>query len=164
MTSATVWEFIDKVSRMCELAPQYVEVKLQGEKITESDYGKTLGELGLKNHDIVSVKRNDYEDDVQVEPLIDPETNKLSKKAYKIFSDQYDKFSNKDGVMTPESTTRFILGVTGEFVLQTDGRIKILFERYDSNNDGVLERSEFLKFYEDSSREKPNTVYDNLKN
>lgn len=28
LTSATVWEFVDKVSRMCELAPQFVEVKL----------------------------------------------------------------------------------------------------------------------------------------
>lgn len=57
--------------------------------------------------------------------------------------------------MTPESTTRFILGVTGEICVPTDYRIKGLFEKYDANNDGVMEREEYLKFYEDSSKEKP---------
>jgi hypothetical protein len=28
LTSATVWEFVDKVSRMIDLAPQYCEFKL----------------------------------------------------------------------------------------------------------------------------------------
>lgn len=43
-TSATVWEFVDRVSRMCDLAPQFVTVKLSnGTEITNSDYGKTLG-------------------------------------------------------------------------------------------------------------------------
>ena len=43
--------------------------------------------MGLKNYDIVSVKRNNRENDVEIEPLIDPSTNELSEKARKIFSD-----------------------------------------------------------------------------
>jgi hypothetical protein len=44
LTSATVWEFVDKISRMCDLAPIYVEIKLPNDKkIKETDYGKTLG-------------------------------------------------------------------------------------------------------------------------
>lgn len=27
-SSATAWEFVDKVSRMCDLAPQYVDIRL----------------------------------------------------------------------------------------------------------------------------------------
>jgi hypothetical protein len=38
--------------------------------------------------------------------------------------------------MTPESTTRFILGATNEPVSSEDKRIKELFAAYDSNNDG----------------------------
>lgn len=65
LTSATVWEFVDKVSRMCDLAPQFADFKLSnGTKIKDVDYGKTLGELGLRNHDIVTVKKNDADDDV----------------------------------------------------------------------------------------------------
>lgn len=65
LTSATVWEFVDKVSRMCDLAPHYSDFKLStGYKIKEVDYGKTLGEIGLRNYDIVTVKKNDVEDEV----------------------------------------------------------------------------------------------------
>lgn len=34
--------------------------------------------MGLRNHDIVTVRRNTYDHDPQFELLIDPETNKLS--------------------------------------------------------------------------------------
>lgn len=58
LSSATAWEFVDKVSRMVGLAPQFVELTLKsGKEITEFDYGKTLSELGFKNYDIVTVKK-----------------------------------------------------------------------------------------------------------
>jgi hypothetical protein len=57
-TSATVWEFVDKVSRMCSLAPHFVQVKLSNSTvIRDTDYGKTLGEMGFKNYDIVTVSK-----------------------------------------------------------------------------------------------------------
>lgn len=54
-TSATCWEFVDRISRMCDLAPQYTTVILNKRKINAHDYGKTLGEMGFKNHDVVTV-------------------------------------------------------------------------------------------------------------
>lgn len=66
--------------------------------------------------------------------------------------------------MTPESTTRFILGATNELVQKDDGRISGLFNGYDGDKDGVIERHEFLKFYEEAAKEKPERVFDNLKN
>ncbi len=60
-------------------------------------------------------------------PLIDSTTNKLNEAAYKIFSDWYDLYSNEDGVMTPESATRFILGAINEVVSKEDSRVKSLF-------------------------------------
>jgi hypothetical protein len=63
LTSATVWEFVSKVSRLCDLAPVYVDISMSnGEKIKVTDYGKTLAELGFKNGEKVTVKRNEYED------------------------------------------------------------------------------------------------------
>jgi hypothetical protein len=63
LTSATAWEFVDRVSRMVGLAPQYVEVKLKsGKVISEFDHGKTLGELGFSNYDIVTVNKLYFEE------------------------------------------------------------------------------------------------------
>lgn len=154
LTSATVWEFVDKVSRMIDLAPQYCEFKLQsGKKISETDYGKTLGELGFKNSQIVTVTKLEIEDIPNVN-LIDPETKKLVKKAYDIFNEWYDRYSDPNGQMTPQSATRFILGATNEVVVAEDKRIKDLFDAWDKNKDGVIERHEFLQFYEEASQGK----------
>ena len=118
-----------------------------GRIISDSDYGKTLGELGLRNYDVVIVTRNDVDDDLPHEVLIDPETDRLVEKAAVIFSEWYDRYSNADNKMTPESATRFILGATNELIQKDDGRVIGLFNIYDGNKDGILEREEFVRFY-----------------
>jgi hypothetical protein len=100
---------------------------------------------------------------VEYQP-IDETTGKFTEKARKIFSEWYDLYSTADGVMTPESTTRFILGATHEVVGPEDGRITGLFNGYDSNKDGILEREEFLTFYETATKDKLERVQDNLSN
>jgi hypothetical protein len=40
--------------------------------------------------------------------------------------------------MTKHSATRFIFGATHEIIDSTDGRIVGLFDKYDSNRDGIL--------------------------
>jgi hypothetical protein len=162
-SSATAWEFVDKVSRMCDLAPQYVDIRFANQqKIKDTDYGKTLGELGLKNYDVITVRKNEFDDDIPHVTLY--ENGKLVEKAFNIFNEWYDLYSGPNGVMTPESTTRFILGATNEPVSVEDKRIKDLFSMYDGNSDGVMERHEFLKFYETASKDRPERVFDNLKN
>ena len=46
--------------------------------------------------------------------------------------------------MVKETCAKFIKGRTGEYPAVTDERIASLFKAYDSNNDGKIERSEFL--------------------
>lgn len=47
-TSATAYEFVDKVSRLLGLAPQFVVLNLKnGNILREQDNGKTLEELGF---------------------------------------------------------------------------------------------------------------------
>jgi hypothetical protein len=132
LTSATVWEFVDKVSRMIDLAPHYVEFRLgDGSLIKDTDYGKTLGEISFKNYDIVTVKKLDFEDEVISAHVIDPETNELTERATVIFSEWFDAYSNEEGFMTPETTTLFIQGATNEVVPLEDARIQGLFKVYD---------------------------------
>ena len=58
LTSATVWEFVSKVSRLC-----YVDIVMSnGENIKVTDYGKTLADLGFKNGEKLIVRKNGYED------------------------------------------------------------------------------------------------------
>jgi Ca2+-binding EF-hand superfamily protein len=57
----------------------------------------------------------------------------------------------------------FIKGCTGEQPGPGDDRIGNLFKMYDSNNDGFIEREEFHLFYEISSKNKPETVRENLR-
>ena len=65
--------------------------------------------------------------------------------------------------MTKETCALFIKGCTGETPSVTDDRVVNLFKAHDSNNDGRIEREEFLGFYENASRTKVDTVRENMR-
>jgi hypothetical protein len=65
--------------------------------------------------------------------------------------------------MTRETCALFIKGCTGEYPSLNDERISNLFKNFDINNDGKIERTEFIGFYETASRNKPETVRENLR-
>jgi Ca2+-binding EF-hand superfamily protein len=82
----------------------------------------------------------------------------------RIFSEWYDMFCDKDGAFTKESAAHFIQGCCGDLPAPNDNRISTLFQTYDHNGDGKIEREEFLSFYRTCSRgEKASTVRENLK-
>lgn len=72
-------------------------------------------------------------------------------------------YSDQNGQMIKETCAKFIKGCTGEQPAINDDRITNLFKTYDINNDGKIERQEFLQFYESAARGKPDTVRENLK-
>ena len=65
--------------------------------------------------------------------------------------------------MTKETCALFIKGCTGETPPANDDRILGLFKTYDTNNDGKIEREDFLVFYENSCKSKVETVRENLR-
>jgi hypothetical protein len=65
--------------------------------------------------------------------------------------------------MTPETCALFIKGCTNEHPPVTDDRVVNMFKGYDKNNDGLIEREDFLIFYETASRSKADTVRENLR-
>lgn len=89
--------------------------------------------------------------------------NKLTEKAKQIFNEWFDMYSDEQGGMTKETCSKFIKGCTNEQPLPNDERIVGMFKAYDTNNDGRIERAEFLTFFEIACRGKPDTVRDNLK-
>lgn len=95
-------------------------------------------------------------------PLVDS-SGKLVEKAKIIFNEWFDMYSNENGKMTKETCALFIKGCTGEPPLLTDDRIQNMFKNYDTNNDGFIEREEFISFYEMAGRSKPETVRENLR-
>lgn len=94
--------------------------------------------------------------------MIGPD-GRLTEKAAKIFNEWFDLYSDENGQMTKETCALFIKGCTGEQPQLNDDRIVALFKTYDVNQDGLIERSEFLTFYETAARSKPDTVRENLK-
>lgn len=67
--------------------------------------------------------------------------------------------------MTTESARRFMLRVTHELCESgEDTRIKSLFNAHDSDKDGIIQREEFLQFYENAACNKPSVMYENMLN
>ena len=87
---------------------------------------------------------------------------KLTERARAIFNEWFDLYS-ENGQMTKETCVLFIKGCTGETPPANDDRILGLFKTYDTNNDGKIEREDFLVFYENSCKSKPDTVRENLR-
>lgn len=56
--------------------------------------------------------------------------------------------------------TRAVIGLTSCH----DDRISSIYRDYDSNQDGFLEKKEFVNFYVKASFDKPSIVWENLKN
>mmetsp|Transcript_44056 Transcript_44056/g.42664 ORF Transcript_44056/g.42664 Transcript_44056/m.42664 type:complete len:94 (+) Transcript_44056:3518-3799(+) len=72
-------------------------------------------------------------------------------------------YSDENDQMTKDTCILFIKGCTGEVPPATDDRVVNLFKAYDKNNDGKIERSDFLGFYENSCKTKPETVRENFR-
>ena len=77
----------------------------------------------------------------------------------------FDMYAEPDMTWSKMSTHYFIMGCVGERSSgPDDSRVVDLFKQYDTDNDGKLQREEFLSFYKTASRDRPSTVRDNLRN
>ena len=162
-SNATVWEFKKEVARQFELAPKYLKLEIGTSKIIkDTENGKTLAQLGLKSNDQLSAYKIHIEEEIPNAPLTGPD-GKLTEKARAIFNEWFDMYSDENGQMTKETCGNFIKGCTGETPPANDDRILNLFKTYDTNNDGKIERADFMIFYETSARNKPDTVRENLR-
>lgn len=113
-SNATLWEFKKEVSKQLDLAPKYLKLeKGSGRVLRDIENGKTLGELGFSNNEVITAYKIQIEEEVANAPLIGPD-GKLSEKARSIFNEWFDMYSDETDGMTKETCALFIKGCTGE--------------------------------------------------
>jgi hypothetical protein len=96
-SNTTVWELKRTVAKHLELIPKYLRLERQnGKAIRDLDNGKTLGELGIQNNEVIVATKMHVEEEVPNAPLIGPD-GKLSTRAKEIFNEWYDMYSDENG-------------------------------------------------------------------
>jgi hypothetical protein len=65
--------------------------------------------------------------------------------------------------MSKDDYNSFTAKCLGTYSKNYYDKIISLYQKYDTNQDGLLNFEDFLRFYTDSSIDKPSTVWSNLK-
>ena len=120
--------------------------------------------MKISENDTIKMQRNTLDSLIpQVELLINGE---VVPECIKIYNDWYDYYSTDDK-MSKEECAKFVKAVTGtrDDIAVDDPRIKGLFDTYDKNKDGFLDREDFVGFYRECALkpEKKRVVWDNMK-
>ena len=148
---------------MLGLGPKYLKLEFaKGKEILDIENGKTLADLGFKNDEALTAQKVNMDEEVPKVPLLGPD-GKMVPKLLQIFNEWFDMYSDEKGSMTKITCANFIKGCTGEQPRPEDDRVTNLFRLYDVNNDGRIERQEFLTFYDKACRDREGTVRENLK-
>ncbi|MCQ2815956.1 MAG: hypothetical protein MJ252_01700 [archaeon] len=123
--------------------------------------GKTFYSLGFPHEIFITVSKNGLDKKIpREEILVDGEP---TAEIIGLFNEWFDKYS-ENNQMTPTLCGKFVKEVTkfeGE-IGPNDTRVTELFKERDSNDDGLLEREEFIEFYIESLKLKPSLVYENI--
>jgi hypothetical protein len=73
-------------------------------------------------------------------------------------------YAERDGTWSKTSCGNFIQGCVGERSSgPDDSRVRDVFDQWDKDQDGKLQREEFFGFYMKAARERPQSVSENLK-
>jgi hypothetical protein len=164
---SSLWDLRVQVAASVELAPRHLQLLLgngtSGTELAEADNGKALTELGIRGGELLTCQRGSVDENIPAAALVD-QAGELTPAAARIFGGWYARFCDATGAFTKESAARFIQACCGDLPPPTDQRISTLFQQYDGDSDGKIERAEFLTFYKTCSRgEKAGTVRENLR-
>lgn len=90
--------------------------------------------------------------------------DELSPKAVRCLKVIFEKYST-NGLMDKPQCNAFTTICLGANCSQKyyNEKITSLYAKYDDDNDGFLTFDNFLKFYEEAARDRPSTVWSNLK-
>lgn len=96
--------------------------------------------------------------------FLDSGKKEMNPKAYRVFRKIFEKYSTDEKMSKDEcnSFTAACLGTAPSAKYYTD-KISTVYSKYDDDNDGYLNFENFLTFYTDSARDRPSTVWANLR-
>jgi ubiquitin carboxyl-terminal hydrolase 34 len=115
--------------------------------------------LRLRKGEVLRVTKRQTQP-IPEEELIDKSGN-FTPKAAAVFAEIFQNFST-DGKMSKEQCAGLVTACTGNYSHQDDPNITRLYEQYDKDKDGFLEEKNFQDFYCDASKNKKQTVWQNL--
>ena len=161
-SNATIYDIKRVIGAINKVPAEYVRL-IRGasttNEIKDIDNGKTLADLSFKpNESLTAIKQN--MGNVPKAPLLNPDKT-LTPEAQIIFGEWFDTFSH-DGLMTPEDCAEFIRSCTDDKCKIDDGRVKNLFRDHDHDNDGKVEKIEFVEFYRQACIRKEEVVRSNI--
>ena len=148
---------------MLWLTPKHVEFRLPDNKvIDETMHGMVLGELGIKQGDVISARKITVDEEVVTAVFV--ENGQFTPQAQEIFEEWWDVYKVEGTEdFTPESATRFIKGCTHEDIGPEDSRIEGLFKLYDKGKTGKMTKENFMDFFLKACIDKLDRVLENLK-
>ena len=154
----TLFELRKHIAKSMTLTWQEVKMS-QKEEISDLFNGRLIKDTPLKLNESLKVNKR-FTSQLQEDLIVN---NRLSPKAIKAFQNVFSRFSTK-GKMSREECHNFTIVCLGEAASRTyDERISSLYEKYDDDKDNFLTFQNFLAFYEDAAKERPSTVWNNLK-
>ena len=134
--------------------------KYLNEEIKDNQNGKNMRDIKIKlGERIVCTQRPSAT--IESEPLT-LKDDSLNPKALKAFKEIFYMFS-RDDKMDKENAAGFIRCCLNDKCQAEDTRVKELFDKHDTDDDGILTLDDFIKFYYESSVKKPAVVWANLK-
>ena len=90
--------------------------------------------------------------------------DEMNPKAVRCFQVIFDKYST-DGKMNKDQCNGFTATCLGSNCTTKyySEKITNLYNTYDDDKDGLLTFQNFIRFYEDAARDRPSTVWSNLR-
>lgn len=130
--------------------------------LTESDHGKTLNELKIKNQEKITLFKSDVIENIPKACLL--LNGDLTEKAKLAFKEIFD-FYSENGKMSKIECAKFATRATGSShtISTNDNKVVNMFLLYDKNKDDYIEYEGFLQFFKDAlEKNKSQVVWDNL--
>ena len=134
-------------------------------EIRRKDNGKSLKEMGFisnkETYDIY-LSKNNLENEIPKKNILDEDGNVINE-VKEIFNEWFDNYSENNKMDSIQLTnfTKAVLNSNND-LNGNAARIITLMKELDINNDGYIERDEFINWYIQSSKNKPNVVKKNI--
>ena len=159
-SNITIYELRIKVSKHFKVTWDEVKlVRSQQKEIKDNENGRTLGDLRIRNGEELTASKRPTNSTPQVE-LVDS-NGSLNPTAKKIFIEWFNTYS-ENGKMDKEQCAAFINSCTNDCRGGDDYRVKDVFNNNDLDRDGILTLEDFLNFYMNSCKYRPQVVWSNF--